>query len=197
VQHSEFNNSRTEGAHFLQIWIMPAESGGEPGYEQKAFADAEKRGRLRQIVSPDGREGSVRIRQQAFVYAVSSTRRIRGARDRRRRLATRTCEGARSRSTASTCRPATRCCSSWKGGCASQWQGCGDPGLRPAALNRCEKAPGIPAWMLARARKVAGEGLMPQVTPTNYMRTRVTKGEGSDLGQEGHLALRRNVRSKP
>jgi redox-sensitive bicupin YhaK (pirin superfamily) len=69
VQHSEFNNSRTEGAHFLQIWIMPAEPGGEPGYEQKSFADEEKRGRLRLIVSPDGREGSVRIRQDAFVYA--------------------------------------------------------------------------------------------------------------------------------
>ena len=69
VQHSEFNNSRTEGAHFLQIWIMPAEPGGEPGYEQKAFADEEKRGRLRLIVSPDGRDGSVRIRQEAFVYA--------------------------------------------------------------------------------------------------------------------------------
>ena len=69
VQHSEFNNSRTRETHFLQIWIMPAAPGGEPGYEQKAFADEEKRGRLRLIVSPDGREGSVRIRQEAFVYA--------------------------------------------------------------------------------------------------------------------------------
>jgi redox-sensitive bicupin YhaK (pirin superfamily) len=69
VQHSEFNNSRTQDTHFLQIWIMPAASGCEPGYEQKAFAAEEKRGRLRLIVSPDGREGSVRIRQHAFVYA--------------------------------------------------------------------------------------------------------------------------------
>jgi redox-sensitive bicupin YhaK (pirin superfamily) len=69
VQHSEYNNSRTQSTHFLQIWIMPDAPGGEPGYEQKAFAAEEKRGRLRLIVSPDGREASVRIRQQAFVYA--------------------------------------------------------------------------------------------------------------------------------
>jgi redox-sensitive bicupin YhaK (pirin superfamily) len=69
VRHSEFNNSATDGAHFLQIWIIPSQPGGEPGYEQKSFADEEKRGKLRLIVSPDGRDGSVRIRQEAFVYA--------------------------------------------------------------------------------------------------------------------------------
>ena len=69
VRHSEFNNSACEAAHFLQIWIIPEQPGGDPGYEQKSFAAAEKRGRLRLIVSPDGREGSVRIRQDALVFA--------------------------------------------------------------------------------------------------------------------------------
>jgi redox-sensitive bicupin YhaK (pirin superfamily) len=69
VQHSEFNNSPAEATHFLQIWIIPSQPGGEPGYEQKSFATAEKRGRLRLIVSPDGRDGSVRIRQDALLFA--------------------------------------------------------------------------------------------------------------------------------
>jgi len=55
--------------HFLQIWIMPDISGAEPGYEQKHFDPESKRGRLRLITSPDGREGSVSIRQDACVYA--------------------------------------------------------------------------------------------------------------------------------
>jgi redox-sensitive bicupin YhaK (pirin superfamily) len=69
VQHSEYNPSRTSLVHFLQIWILPARAGIDPGYEQKQFEPAEKRGRLRLIASPDGRDGSVTIHQDAAVYA--------------------------------------------------------------------------------------------------------------------------------
>jgi redox-sensitive bicupin YhaK (pirin superfamily) len=69
VLHSEFNESKTGVTHFLQIWIEPAVRGIAPSYEQKHFAAAEKRGRLRLIASPDGADGSVRIHQDARVYA--------------------------------------------------------------------------------------------------------------------------------
>jgi redox-sensitive bicupin YhaK (pirin superfamily) len=69
VQHSEFNPSGTERTHFLQIWIQPARRGIEPEYEQKHFSATDKRGRLRLIVSPDGVDGSLRINQDASVYA--------------------------------------------------------------------------------------------------------------------------------
>ena len=69
VLHSEFNASKTEPVHFLQIWIMPAERGIAPGYEQKAFSREEKQGRLRVVASPDGREGSVTIHADAVLRA--------------------------------------------------------------------------------------------------------------------------------
>jgi len=69
VRHSEYNPSASEGVHFLQIWIEPAERGVAPGYEEKNFDAASKRGRLRLIASSDGREGSVTIHQDALVYA--------------------------------------------------------------------------------------------------------------------------------
>ncbi len=69
VRHSEFNPSRDEGVHFLQIWIEPKITGAKPGYEEKQFGPAEKKGQLRLIASPDGREGSVTIGQDATVYA--------------------------------------------------------------------------------------------------------------------------------
>jgi quercetin 2,3-dioxygenase len=69
VRHSEFNNSPTEGLHFLQIWIKPDVFGIAPSYEEKHFADSEKQGRLRLIASPDGRDGSVLIHQDASIYA--------------------------------------------------------------------------------------------------------------------------------
>jgi redox-sensitive bicupin YhaK (pirin superfamily) len=69
VQHSEFNNSRSQPVHFLQIWIQPNVLGIAPEYEEKRFEAAEKRGRLRLIASPDGTDGSVRIHQDARVYA--------------------------------------------------------------------------------------------------------------------------------
>ena len=69
VRHSEFNPSQSEPVHFLQIWIEPDVTGIPPGYEEKHFDDASKRGRLRLIASPDGAEGSVKIRQDARLYA--------------------------------------------------------------------------------------------------------------------------------
>ena len=69
VMHSEFNASPTEPVHFLQIWIEPRERGIAPGYEEKHFEPGDKRGRLRLIASPDGRDGSLTIHQDASVYA--------------------------------------------------------------------------------------------------------------------------------
>ena len=69
VQHSEFNHSHSQPVHFLQIWIQPNVRGIEPEYEEKRFEAEEKRGRLRLIASPDGTDGSVRIHQDARVYA--------------------------------------------------------------------------------------------------------------------------------
>ena len=69
VTHSEYNASRDEPVHLLQIWILPDRRGYEPGYEQKHFADEEKRGRMRVVASPDGRDGSVSIHQDAVMYA--------------------------------------------------------------------------------------------------------------------------------
>jgi hypothetical protein len=69
VTHSEFNHDQKGTTHFLQIWIIPAQSGGTPGYEQKFYSPEEKRGRLKLVVSPDGSDGSVTIRQDARMYA--------------------------------------------------------------------------------------------------------------------------------
>ena len=69
VRHSEFNPSATEGTHFLQIWIQPDKGNIEPSYEEKRFGSAEKRGRLRLIVSPDREQGSLLIHQDARIYA--------------------------------------------------------------------------------------------------------------------------------
>ena len=69
VLHSETNPSSTQPVHFLQIWLLPAQRGIKPGYEQKRFEDAEKRGRLRLIASADGRDGSVTVNQDTDLYA--------------------------------------------------------------------------------------------------------------------------------
>jgi len=69
VLHSEFNASKSDPVHFLQIWIVPDVTGIAPEYEQKHFAAAEKRGRLRLVAARDGREGAVKIHQDASVYA--------------------------------------------------------------------------------------------------------------------------------
>ena len=69
VTHSEFNGSDESPVHFLQIWIVPEQAGGAPIYQQRHFSDADKRGRLALIISPDGRDESLRIQQDASVYA--------------------------------------------------------------------------------------------------------------------------------
>jgi redox-sensitive bicupin YhaK (pirin superfamily) len=69
VQHSEFNGSQQRPVHFLQIWLLPAVQGIEPGYEEKHFEAADKRGRLRLVASPDRADGSLLIHQDARVYA--------------------------------------------------------------------------------------------------------------------------------
>lgn len=69
VTHSEFNASPSDSVHFLQIWIRPERAGLPAGYEQKFFSDEEKRGRLRLVASRDGTAGSVRIQQQAQIFA--------------------------------------------------------------------------------------------------------------------------------
>src|SRR5439155_311117 len=68
VRHSEANPSKTDAAHLLQIWILPERRGIEPGYEQKEFPAEEKRGKLRLIASPDGKDKSVTIHQDAKLY---------------------------------------------------------------------------------------------------------------------------------
>jgi hypothetical protein len=69
VRHSEYNYESTGVTHFLQIWIEPDVTGIPPSYEQKHFKPEDKRGRLRLIASPDGRDGSVTIHQDALVFA--------------------------------------------------------------------------------------------------------------------------------
>lgn len=70
VSHSEFNPAETEPTHFLQIWILPEQEGLKPEYEQRAFPESDRRGRLRLITSRDGSDGSVTIHQNVKVYDV-------------------------------------------------------------------------------------------------------------------------------
>jgi len=69
VLHSEFNHERERTTHLLQIWILPSQRGIAPGYEQKRFADADKRGRLRLVAAPDGHDGAVTIHADAALHA--------------------------------------------------------------------------------------------------------------------------------
>jgi redox-sensitive bicupin YhaK (pirin superfamily) len=69
VRHSEFNHAPNDTTHFLQIWIEPNQRGIPPSYEQKGFAEAEKRGQLRLVASPNGQDGSVTIHADAAMYA--------------------------------------------------------------------------------------------------------------------------------
>jgi redox-sensitive bicupin YhaK (pirin superfamily) len=71
VRHSEYNASKTEGVHFMQIWIEPDRRGITPSYEQKTFSEADKRGKLRLVASPDGRDGSVTVHADARLYATA------------------------------------------------------------------------------------------------------------------------------
>src|SRR5262245_50538161 len=69
VLHSEFNGSKTEPVHFMQIWLLPGQRGIEPSYEQKTFGPEEKRGKLRVVASPDARDGSVLLHTDAVIHA--------------------------------------------------------------------------------------------------------------------------------
>jgi redox-sensitive bicupin YhaK (pirin superfamily) len=69
VRHSEFNNSRTEPVHFLQIWIIPERTGMPPSYDERRFLIDDKRGRLRLVASRDGREDSVVVHRDVDLYA--------------------------------------------------------------------------------------------------------------------------------
>jgi redox-sensitive bicupin YhaK (pirin superfamily) len=69
IRHSEFNHSKTEPVHFLQIWVVPAREGIAPRYEQKTFPDVDKRGKLRLVGSSDGRDGSVVVHQDVGIFS--------------------------------------------------------------------------------------------------------------------------------
>ncbi len=71
IFHSEFNASGTETVHFLQIWILPGKEGLAPRYAQRAFPEKERRGELKLVLSPDARDGSLKIFQDTFLYAGS------------------------------------------------------------------------------------------------------------------------------
>jgi quercetin 2,3-dioxygenase len=71
IRHSEYNASKTESVHLLQIWILPEQKGIEPSYEQKNFATTEKQGKLRLVGSRDGRDGSITIHQNVDLYAAA------------------------------------------------------------------------------------------------------------------------------
>src|SRR5262249_27976071 len=71
VQHSEFNPSKTEPVHFYQIWLLPDRRGHQPSYEQKSYPESERNGKLRLVASPDARNGSLTIHQDALVFLLS------------------------------------------------------------------------------------------------------------------------------
>jgi quercetin 2,3-dioxygenase len=69
VRHSEMNGSKTEPVHFLQIWILPEKAGIDPSYEQRAFSDEERRGKLRLVAARGGEAGSVTVHADMKLYA--------------------------------------------------------------------------------------------------------------------------------
>ena len=69
VRHSEFNHAKDATTHFLQIWILPSRANLAPGYEQKAFSEADKRGKLRRVAAPDGQDGAVTLHADACIHA--------------------------------------------------------------------------------------------------------------------------------
>jgi redox-sensitive bicupin YhaK (pirin superfamily) len=71
IQHSEFNPSRAEGVHLLQIWMLPSKNGIRPSYEEKVFPVAERQGALKVVASPDARAGSIRIHADNVLHAAT------------------------------------------------------------------------------------------------------------------------------
>jgi len=74
IRHSEFNHSKSEPVHFLQVWLLPDREGIAPSYEQKKFAESERRGQLRMVASSDGHGGSIHIHQDAAMYVSTLNR---------------------------------------------------------------------------------------------------------------------------
>jgi quercetin 2,3-dioxygenase len=68
ISHSEFNPSQTEPVHLYQIWLLPEQEGLDPSYEQRAFPEEERANRLRLVASPEAKDGSLTIRQDARLY---------------------------------------------------------------------------------------------------------------------------------
>lgn len=68
VTHSEYNHSKTDNVHFLQIWFYPEKDGITPSYEQKSFSDNDKKGQLKLVMSKGGRKDSVHINQDVDMY---------------------------------------------------------------------------------------------------------------------------------
>ncbi len=77
IRHSEFNPSPSEPVHLYQIWLLPAQNGLKPSYEQKAFDASEQRNRLRVVASPDARDGSLTIHQDAEIFLATLTDKAR------------------------------------------------------------------------------------------------------------------------
>lgn len=73
VSHSEYNASRDDPVHFLQMWILPHSTGLAPAYEQRRFGISDRQGRMKLLASPDGRDGSVRIHQDICLYTTMLT----------------------------------------------------------------------------------------------------------------------------
>lgn len=71
VQHAEYNASDTNRVRFLQVWLLPATTGGTPRYDTLQISDAEKAGQLKLFLSPDGRAGSMQIKADAYIYAAT------------------------------------------------------------------------------------------------------------------------------
>lgn len=71
ISHSEYNNSESEHVNFLQIWVMPKEQNIEPNYSQKEFSEDKRKNQFQLVVSPDGRDNSVKINQDAFFSLAS------------------------------------------------------------------------------------------------------------------------------
>lgn len=70
IRHSEFSASESDPVHFLQTWILPEKQGLKPSYAEQHFPEADRLGKFRLVASPDGREGSLKIHQDAAIYVV-------------------------------------------------------------------------------------------------------------------------------
>jgi quercetin 2,3-dioxygenase len=126
VTHSEFNHSKTESVRFLQIWVVPERRGLTPGYEQRRFGDDDKRDRLRLVVSPEGKDGSLRLHQDVSLYAslLGAGKRVRHELNPGRHGWIQVMARHRAMRRCSIFvhwRTASSCCSIWPDRCLSGW----------------------------------------------------------------------------